>query len=316
MGAIVATKKRRLPSKARQRRINRVRSRYRRIELEACRDEWKESAAKCIGSSHCKLQAPCQDSVCVRSTKNGISVIALSDGAGSASLSHYGSQMLVDWMVELVPEHLGEALHSKDGLLLFKESLIEQLQIDLLKLSEEGIDLSDEERARFSLPDREELEKVPCSIKDLSATLLCVAVYGNNYLALHLGDGVIGMEIERFGNKTMKTLSSPSNGEFANETTFVTSAYACSEARIYKGRLDSIGRKTTGFILMSDGPEAALLNKRTSSLASACHKLIDANRMLEQPEMERQLALTLQQVIASKTSDDCSIALMSRIAAE
>ena len=313
MGRTVTSKKKRHLLKSHQRRLNRIQARNRRIELEALSDVWNEAAAKCVGSSHVKSGSPCQDSVSTGSTENGISVIALADGAGSSRFSHYGSELVVNRLVELVPAHLGEALASRAGLESFKDRLISQLQIDLLSLAEEGIDFSEEEREKHRLPVKGEIEKVPCDVKDLSSTLLFVAVYGNQYVALHLGDGVIGMEIERFGNKEMKTLSMPNNGDFANETHFLTSRNACFEAKVYKGRLDYVGRKTTGFILMSDGPEAALLNKRTAMLAPACHKLINANRLLESGDMEQQLSATLQQVIATKTSDDCSIALMSRI---
>ena len=168
MGRTVTSKKKRHLLKSHQRRLNRIQARNRRIELEALSDVWNEAAAKCVGSSHVKSGSPCQDSVSTGSTENGISVIALADGAGSSRFSHYGSELVVNRLVELVPAHLGEALASRAGLESFKDRLISQLQIDLLSLAEEGIDFSEEEREKHRLPVKGEIEKVPCDVKDLS----------------------------------------------------------------------------------------------------------------------------------------------------
>lgn len=270
------------------------------------------AAAKCVGRSHVKSGTPCQDSVWTESFTNGITVIALADGAGSSKFSHYGSSFVTRKAVELVGEHFCEALGAYPAFDEFKCKLIQQLQLELLQLAETGIDFQEQERTRYGLPGREDLSLVPCSVKDLSCTLLIVAVKGNQYIAIHLGDGVIGAEVELRGERRMNAISVPDNGEFANETHFITSRDARSLARGSIGKLDSPGKKTTGFILMSDGPESALFVKRGRTLASACHKLIAANRELSSEEMNDQLEATLENVVAQKTSDDCSIALLSR----
>lgn len=53
--------------------------------------EWRMAAARCIGTGNERSGAPCQDQVMVNWFGNGVNVVALADGAGSARYSHYGA---------------------------------------------------------------------------------------------------------------------------------------------------------------------------------------------------------------------------------
>lgn len=212
---------------------------------------------------------------------------------------------------KLISEHFDEAFGGKQQKELFKQRLVSQLQIDLGELAKLGLDLPDDERSKHNLPNRSELLLVPCEIKDLSCTALCVVVRGNRYVAFHVGDGVLGSEVNQRGKISLEVLSMPDNGEFANETCFVTSRRATESARLITGRIATSRFMVTGFLLMSDGPEAALYNKRESCLAPACSKLLSACRTMDKESMHEQLEKTLANVISKKTSDDCSIAMMA-----
>lgn len=69
----------------------------------------------------------------------------------------------------------------------------------------------------------------------------------------------------------------------------------------------------SGFILMSDGPEAALYRKANCSLAPACQKLLDAGRTLDKKDLQIGLENTLELIAHSKTHDDCSIAFLTHV---
>ena len=103
-------------------------------------------------------------------------------------------------------------------------------------------------------------------LKDLAATFLAVAVSGNRFVVVHVGDGVIGY----MRNGELRVASTPDNSEFANETTFVTSEDAIARMRLYRGSLDGV----SGFVLMSDGTASSLYNSCTKELAPVCAKLI------------------------------------------
>ena len=66
---------------------------------------WKTIHQSVQGTSHCAGGVPCQDSSAVRQIELGgetLLVLACSDGAGSAELSHLGSQTACQTLVNLV----------------------------------------------------------------------------------------------------------------------------------------------------------------------------------------------------------------------
>lgn len=129
---------------------------------------WQFVCCEVQGSGHKKSRIPCQDKTFMLA-KNGVYVIALADGAGSASLSHYGAERVVRDMSVYIAEHFLELLNCNDGRKV-KEELIEMLQTNLT----------------------EEANSRKCDVCDLSSTLLAAAVHENDFILAHIGDGVIG----------------------------------------------------------------------------------------------------------------------------
>src|SRR4051812_48827917 len=54
---------------------------------------WRYSAAKATGTSHNKLGTPCQDRFACKITESGYMLIAVADGAGSASKADVGAEL-------------------------------------------------------------------------------------------------------------------------------------------------------------------------------------------------------------------------------
>lgn len=272
---------------------------------------WKVSHACCVGTAHLETCSPCQDQVDSKTYSNGLIVAALSDGAGSASFSHYGAYIVVQQAMDLVAEHFHEAFGGGKRKTAFKTHLIASLRRVLYETAKVGINLTEQERIANSKPHRSEALLVPCSARQLACTLLLVAIKNNDYIILHIGDGVIGAEAIEARRKHLLVMSGPSNGEFANETYFITSPDAENKAQIITGKLNNSLRRITGFILMSDGPEIALFDKSSNALAPACSKLFYANQKLDSKTMNDQLHSTIKTVIQHKTGDDCSLAIIS-----
>lgn len=248
---------------------------------------WKRACAAIQGRSHHNNSTPCQDSVATMYRRN-VTAIALSDGAGSARLSHFGSLSCVRALCSILCRHFDEIWHMDNS--GARCSLTKAL---LREISGKAC----------------ELDAVP---SDLAATILAVAVKKNRYIAIHLGDGVIGIELTNSDNiKELKTLSTPDNGEYSNETYFITSNDASNHMKIHVGILsEQSPAHITGFILMSDGPEVALYKKVDKQLAPACIKLFESVRELNKQDMHNGLHATLEMIANTKTFDDCSIALM------
>ena len=241
---------------------------------------WKSVCCAVQGRGHAKKNIPCQDKV-ARREENGVQVIVLADGAGSASLSHFGAECVVNRIAAFAADRFFDLINKADG----REVTQEILSVALQAL-------------------RVEAELRGCSLKDLASTLLIAAVGGGKFFLAHLGDGVIGY----LSDTGLKVVTTPDNGEFSNETVFVTSADAASRMRIYKGDL----KKISGFILMSDGSEQSLYNKRNKTLAPAVKRLMHRTCLVDAEILTPQLEEALRSVVAQNTQDDCSVAILAR----
>ncbi len=273
---------------------------------------WHAAWARYQGRSHVDSGVPCQDQVHFLRFPNGTVVGALADGAGSASLSHYGAELLIEAASELAAREFDRIFKATNNLGTIRLEIVGQLQSVLSEAATAGLDVTDSDRLRLDFPPRDTSLRLSCEVRDLASTLLLVAVKDERFVALHLGDGVLGTEVVLpSGRKAGRPLGRPDNGEFANETVFITSRSAAGALRIYRGRLENKARTISGFILMSDGPEASLYQRRTRTLAPACSKLLEACRSLPSDVMQEQLEATLKDVIVPRTHDDCSLVLLA-----
>lgn len=274
---------------------------------------WRSALSRCQGRAHISTQTPCQDQVFRAEHLDGSVVVALADGAGSAQFSHYGADAVVRYASAWVAEHFDQLFRATSNVKRVRTQLVHDLQSELSRIARRGLRVTASDRERLSLPSKSEQPLVPCAMRDLASTLLLVAIKDERYIALHLGDGLVGIEIRSArGQLRTRVLGAPDNGEHANETQFITSEKAAERLRMYRGRISTTKRDLAGFILMSDGPEAVLYHKLTQALAPACAKLLQGCRDIPAIEMQTQLTATLRDVIAPRTHDDCSIVLLAR----
>lgn len=82
-------------------------------------DRWIINSGATVGRSHIRENIPCQDSV-LSKNENGVYVIALSDGCGSAPFSQYGSELTVRALCDLWVESF-DKLYALDDLGIKKE---------------------------------------------------------------------------------------------------------------------------------------------------------------------------------------------------
>ena len=245
----------------------------------------KVASAKVIGRSHVSTDTPCQDAVATIRNHNAVCV-ALADGAGSKKHSEIGAKIATKQAAKAVLDNFDEIF-----LLANEDATLDSSNAANIVLDPILVALR-----RRSKSKRESLDS-------FASTLLFVAHKDGRYVAGHLGDGVIGIK----HGAEIKTLSKPENGEFANSTYFVTDESAKKNFRIYAGIADS----DFGAILMSDGTAETLYEKSTGLLALAAQRLFEWSEQLSSKRMEEVLFGNLQQVISKKTTDDCSIAMIT-----
>lgn len=230
------------------------------------------------GRSHVKQGIPCQDKTYSQSYGDTYTM-ALADGAGSARCSHVGAECVA----KCISGELGnnfESYWEEENARTAKNRLYQEIYDSLQQLANEK----------------------ECELKDLASTLLIVAVKDDRYIILHVGDGVIGY----YKKGEIKVASAPNNGEFANTTVFTTSPIAYSQTRLLKGHLGDI----TGFVLMSDGPEACLYNRQKNELANGLLEIFEDAAVNDVDNITRGVKEAMENVISKHTMDDCSLAFM------
>lgn len=239
---------------------------------------WNIIQCAAQGRSHISSEIPCQDKTFSYSD-NGMSIIALADGAGSARLSHFGAETVTEFVCCEISDQFDEYYAQTDAGYAAQQMM-------------SGIEKTLEQKAC----------ELKCNVKELASTLLLAAVKDDRYILIHIGDGVIGY----YKNGEVKTASQPDNGEFANTTIFTTSKNAVASMKMLKGVLGDI----KGFVLMSDGSEASLYDKRKKVPAQALKKVMEMCTYIHLEKIREHLQRDLENVIRYKTTDDCSLAIL------
>lgn len=165
------------------------------MDLQAA--EWAVAAAAVPGRAHAALDLPCQDALAYRTGPDGLLVLALADGAGSAELSDRGARTAVDETLDALSAALAEDLPSSpEGWSEVLATAFEWARLELEFLAAE--------------------ERRP--LRDFATTLTCVAAVGDWLAVASLGDGVV---VAGDGGE-LTTINTLQRGEYANETVFLT----------------------------------------------------------------------------------------------
>lgn len=231
------------------------------------------------GTGHKKSGLLCQDKT-IALYENDTTCVALADGAGSAALSHFGAEAAVRATAEELCNSFDEFYDAKDTRSV-RMHLISSVRKKLQELA----------------------TKNDASMNDFASTLLFVAQKDNRYIAGQLGDGC--MAFLRSGKTHL--VSKPEKGEFANVTIFTTSPEAEHHLKLFKGEIGAI----TGFFLMSDGAAESLYHRITGEFAPLVGRLIIDTFCKHENWIHNALDPFFETYILSRTTDDCSIAILS-----
>ena len=234
----------------------------------------RTAAAAVCGKNHQRAGLPCQDraagQVC-----SPLAVAVLCDGAGSCAQSERAAQRLVDWL----PGYLHDRFDS-----LYGDPANAPVQ-----LIADGCAAL----ATLGLP-----------LEDCYCTLLFYAQHTDGrWLCGHLGDGFIF----RVAGGATEVLSMPENGEFVNETYFLTAPHAAEHLHLLRGTTT----QALEVLLTSDGGDSLFdFDNRTPAPAvtTLCGWLADP------ANTPAAVSATLRQVLKEKLShysdDDLSLSLL------
>jgi len=200
---------------------------------------WRVMAASATGRSHLDRGQPCQDahaSSCV----GGVLVAAVCDGAGSASHSDAGAGLVSSAVVAAVAAHRQLGSHPAG------------LEVDAVRTIIEAALVAAREQLAAMAAARQ------LTLADHACTLVGVVADARGGWFFHVGDGVAVCE---FAPPQPAAVSLPANGEYANETWFVTGGNWREQLRLtrFAGSVQAI-------VLMSDGVQPFAMTRDGSGL--------------------------------------------------
>jgi hypothetical protein len=249
---------------------------------------WSVVNASVAGTSHATSGAPCQDaSHVVRALIGDVNVlvIAISDGAGSASHAHVGSSEAV--------QHLAKVVARPD-----------------LILADVTVDQVREWYGEVLTHLQTVAERDSLKLNDLACTLMLGLVWQSGALFAQIGDGAWVIEKD----SSIITGTWPENGEYANVTFFITSPQAFDQVDGQLAHLQfcRVAGAITAVAGFTDGLQSLVLNYADKSANGPFFNTM-FNTLRSSPD-ETELIAPLQQFLASdsvnaRTDDDKTLVL-------
>ena len=172
-----------------------------RADVAAKPMPWRVFAASAIGTSHREDGRPCQDAFAHRADADNL-IAVVCDGAGSCEQSHVGARVVSESVVHAIATQIGNNLVGSDSSAEQWKTVVETVIASA----------------------REALQAVAkAAAGDLSAyasTLVGVVAWPSRLFFFHVGDGYAVARPR--APDAPDIVSLPENGEYVNETYFVT----------------------------------------------------------------------------------------------
>jgi hypothetical protein len=195
---------------------------------------WRVFAASAIGKHHLDVGIPCQDAFAFERIGNYL-IAAVSDGAGSAAHSEQGATTCVHAVVS--------------GL------------VQLVSIQNEAESVSIDTISEVIAQTRQKLGDLAAEqqfeLRDLACTLVGAIIAPDGGWSFHIGDG---LALATF-DAGEPHISSPENGEYANETHFLTGENWAAHLRIM-----AVPANSRMIALMSDGAMPFVMNRARDAL--------------------------------------------------
>lgn len=257
------------------------------------RQGWKYAFASTIGTSHERLNLPCQDASACRVLHDlqgeEVLVAVVSDGAGSASRSEVGAQLACSLLVEEI-----ESLLASGG---------EILQVTKNFVTDWLIRFNHEVSLRAEAEDLRP--------RDFACTLAAALVGTNCAVFFQIGDGVIVVSSEDERDH-YNWIFWPAEGEYANMTFFATDQLAAANLA-----WDKVDRRIEEIAILSDGLQRLALHYQTQTAHPPFFRPLLAVIRNTKGEPIENLSSKLDEYLSSssineRTDDDKTLILATR----
>ena len=255
---------------------------------------WRVAAATAAGASHLRDNIPNQDAAACRVVDTGrgpVVVMAVADGAGSAARSDEGSRIAVAAAVDTVVRGI-----ERKPAAATRGHLATSLVRDAVKRAKNEV-------VRYARGQTVEPRELACT--------LIVAIASDRLVtAAQVGDGAaVAFNVD---GGHARTLCAAHTGEYANETTFITS-------RSRPHRIASVGHadgsRYDAVALITDGLQnLALRMPQREAFMGFWNPMLNDLAHSEEPEAVsgRLHAFITGERVQSRTNDDVTIAIATR----
>ena len=186
------------------------------------------------GASHEKVDVPCQDAHQWAAAADGLLVVAVADGAGSALLAEVGALVAAG----AATDSLRESLVHHSGPDRMDDSAWRGLLTEAVMAARNAIETEASQRG--------------AALGDLASTLIVVVAGADFVAAIQVGDGAV---VAAQTDGQILSVTRPAQTEYLNETVFLTSAeaIATSQSVVWRGSLAHLA-------VLSDGLQMAALH--------------------------------------------------------
>jgi serine/threonine protein phosphatase PrpC len=255
---------------------------------------WRFAAGSAIGTSHVRSGDPCQDAYACEVIEDDdgdeVLVAVVSDGAGSASLSHFGSAAVCRFVIEAVRRHLSSGLR------------VGALSRDVAL----GITLGARERLR------ELADEAQATVRDFACTLVVGVIATDVAAFFQVGDGAVIVS-QRYEPDEYSWVFWPERGEYANTTVFLSDNQLPDHLMhdVTPGALDEIA-------IFTDGIQSLVLDyKAQVAHAPFFRQMLAPLRAQDETGRLPELSTSLERYLSSgrvneRTDDDKTLILATR----
>ncbi|AFY31956.1 PP2C family serine/threonine-protein phosphatase [Calothrix sp. PCC 7507] len=192
--------------------------------------QWRVLAASVCGTSHLKNKQLCQDAHHWQILSDDILVAAAADGAGSASQGKVGAMVAVETAIANIS--IKEV--TRDA--LADDATVQSLLTEAVLAARKAV----------------EDEAVACNKQpqDLATTLIVMVATPEFVAVAQIGDG---LAVAKDSTGNLLALTMPDNGEYINETTFLTSpgALETAQMRLWREAIVNVGVLTDGLQMLA-----------------------------------------------------------------
>jgi hypothetical protein len=248
---------------------------------------WRSVDGYAAGTAHLESNLPCQDRCEVGVLAGGrVAVAVLADGAGSAAYAERGAELVCAALMDAITNDVA----SVHDLATIDDATVRSWLADV--------------RAHLA----GEAAHHDHDLREYAATALACVASGDHTICLQLGDGGI---VVRAPGDPFAVAIWPENGEYANQTYFVTDDDAIDRLAIARfGRVDDV-------VVFSDGLSRLALDHATRTAFAPFFEPL-TRTVRESDRSQAQLCADLDAYLESpainaRTDDDKALAIATRL---